>query len=84
MPKEKSQAVRSIKQQIRRLLLTVSFTMAVIIAVLSFMLVAINSQYARALSCANTAADFNKELRRLKQKAATKKNPDKALISRPE
>ena len=57
------QAARSIKQQISRLLFIVSVTMAVIIAVLSFMLVSINRQYAVVLSCANTAADFNKEFK---------------------
>ena len=54
---------KTIRQQIRVLLITVSIAMAVIIAVLTYMLVAINSQYARVLSCANTAADFNQEFK---------------------
>lgn len=54
---------RSIKQQINRLLLTVSVSMAAIIAVLSLMLLSVNRQYEGALLCANTAADFNKEFK---------------------
>lgn len=56
-------AKRTIQQQIRRLLLTVSIAMAVIIVTLTFMLLAINGQYSRVLSCANTAADFNQEFK---------------------
>ena len=54
---------QTIQRQIRRLLVTVSAAVAVIILALSFILVAINSQYARVLSCANTAADFNQEFK---------------------
>ena len=55
--------VRSIKQQIRRLLVIISLTAAGTIAVLVLMLVSINRQYAGVLSCANTAADFNQEFK---------------------
>ena len=54
---------RSIKQQINRLLFTVSVSMAAIIVVLSLMLLSVNRQYEGALLCANTAADFNKEFK---------------------
>ena len=62
--KEMAQAQnRSIKQQINRLLLLVTASMAVIIAVLILMLLSINRQYEGALLCADTAADFNKEFK---------------------
>ncbi len=62
MPEKKPPA-QSVKQQIRRLLLLISLTMAGIIAVMSVMLISINRQYAGVLSCANTAADFNQEFK---------------------
>ena len=58
-----SPPARSIKQQIRRLLIIMSLTTAVIIAVLAIMLILINRQYAGVLSSANTAADFNQEFK---------------------
>ncbi len=54
---------RSIRQQIRRLLNTVSVVTAVIVLVLSVTLIIINRQYFSVLACANTAADFNKEFK---------------------
>ncbi len=62
MPEKKPPA-QSVRQQIRRLLVLVSLTMAGIITVMSVMLIAINRQYAGVLSCANTAADFNQEFK---------------------
>ena len=50
---------RTIRQQVRKLLFTVFAAMAIIVAVLTFSLLALNRQYSGALSCANTAADFN-------------------------
>lgn len=65
MPRASSRtpAVRSIRQQIRRLLIIMSLTAVLIITALAIILSAINRQYARALSCANTAADFNQEFK---------------------
>jgi len=54
---------RTVQQQIRRLLIILSAAMAAIIAVLALTLVSINRQYAGVLTCANTAADFNKEFK---------------------
>ena len=54
---------KTIKQQISRLLVTVTIVVAVVITVLTLMLIAINGQYTHVLSCANTAADFNKEFK---------------------
>ena len=54
---------RTIRQQVRKLLFTVLAAMGVIVAVLTFSLVSLNSQYSGALSCANTAADFNQEFK---------------------
>lgn len=56
-------AKRTINRQISRLLFAVAVAMAAIVAALTFVLVAINSQYSQVLSCANTAADFNQEFK---------------------
>ncbi|MBR4457813.1 MAG: sensor histidine kinase [Clostridia bacterium] len=56
-------AGRTIRQQIRRLMFAVSAAMIVITVVLTMMLIGINAQYSGVLSCANTAADFNKEFK---------------------
>ncbi|MBR2571193.1 MAG: sensor histidine kinase [Clostridia bacterium] len=55
--------MRTIKQQINRLLIPATIAIAAIIIVLTLILVAINGQYTRVLSCANTAADFNQEFK---------------------
>lgn len=54
---------RTIRQQIRRLLVTTSLAMAVIIAVLAFVLISVSRQTTGVLSCATTAADFNQEFK---------------------
>ena len=54
---------RSIRQQINRLLGTVTVSSAVILLILILMLVSINRRYEKALLCVNTAADFNKEFK---------------------
>ena len=54
---------RSIKQRVRRLLWIVCLTMAGIVVLFSTILISINRQYADVLTCANTAADFNKEFK---------------------
>ena len=53
----------SIKQLINRLLIIVSASMVFIVIILSIMLISINTQYEKALVCADTAADFNKEFK---------------------
>lgn len=53
----------NIKQLTGRLLIIVSVSMAFIVILLSVMLISINTQYERALVCADTAADFNKEFK---------------------
>lgn len=55
--------VRTIKQQINRLLAIVAVSSAAIIVIFSFLLISINRQYNRVLACANTAADFNQEFK---------------------
>lgn len=54
---------RSVKQQIRKMLITVAAATAATIAVLILTLISINRQYSKVLACANTAADFNKEFK---------------------
>ena len=54
---------RSIRQQINRLLGTVTVSAAVILLILILMLLSINQRYEKALLCVNTAADFNKEFK---------------------
>ena len=54
---------RTIRQQIRRLLLIVSLSMIFIVLLSALMLVAVNSRYEGALQCANTAAEFNQEFK---------------------
>ena len=53
----------SIRQQISRLLGTVTVSAAVIFLILLLMLLWINQRYEKALLCVNTAADFNKEFK---------------------
>ena len=53
----------NIKQLINRLLIIVSASMVFIVIILSIMLISINTQYEKALVCADTAADFNKEFK---------------------
>ena len=63
LPFRKHTPTRTIGRQIRRLLVTVYAAVAVIIIALTWILLSINGQYARVLSCANTAADFNQEFK---------------------
>ena len=63
MPTRQTAPTRTVRQQIRRLLVILSAFMAAIIAVATLMLYSINRQYTGVLACANTAADFNKEFK---------------------
>lgn len=55
--------MQTIQQQIRKLLLTISVAMAIIIAVLAFVLLSVSRQATSVLACATTAADFNQEFK---------------------
>ncbi len=55
--------VRTLQQHIRRLLVTMSVAMAVIIALLAFVLISVSHQATSVLACATTAADFNQEFK---------------------
>ena len=56
-------SLRTIQQTIRKLLVTMSAAMAIIIAVLAFVLISVSSQASSVLACATTAADFNQEFK---------------------
>ena len=57
------QKQRSIRRQIRGMLVMISVSLVLVVTLLSLMLVSINRQYENALLCADTAADFNKEFK---------------------
>lgn len=55
--------MRTTRQQIRKMLVTMSVAMGVIIAVLTFVLLSVSHQASSVLACATTAADFNQEFK---------------------
>ena len=56
-------AMRTTRQQIRKLLVMMSAASAFIIAVLAFVLLSVSRQASDVLACATTAADFNQEFK---------------------
>ena len=54
---------RSIRQLVNRMLVLISVSMLLMMGLLILMLVSVNGRYEKALLCADTAADFNKEFK---------------------